>query len=97
MFQAALRYGIQQATTVEVLEEGTTGTVGEHIERLLKGTEDPHIVGEIRRALGDPNCVIEVRSGEDVQTATPDMPLRELLPQSAQQVEITVSQAHAGG
>ena len=97
MFQAALRYGIQKATTAEVMPEGTTNTVGEHIDHLLRETDDEQVAAQIRRALSTPNCIIEVRSGDTVQTATPDMPLRELLPQSAQEVEITVSQAHAGG
>ena len=40
---------------------------------------------------------IEVKSGKSVQTATPDMPLRELLPHVTEDVQITVSQPHAGG
>ena len=97
MFQAALRYGIQQATTVEIAPQGTGATVGEHIDHLLSETEDDHGAVQIRRALADPNCIIEVKSGQSVQTATPEMPLRELLPQDSQDVEITVSQPHAGG
>ena len=75
MFQASLRYGIQQATQIEVEQ----------------------VVGQIRRALADPRCTIEVKSGQNVQTATPDMPLRELLPQKTEDMQITVSQPHATG
>lgn len=96
MFQASLRYGIQKATKIEV--EATSGaTVGEQIEALLEHTEDEHVAGQIRRALADPRCTIEVKSGKSVQTATPDMPLRELLPHETEDVQITVSQPHAGG
>jgi len=38
-----------------------------------------------------------VKSGQNVQTATPDMPLRELLPQKTEDMQITVSQSHAAG
>ena len=73
MFQGSLRYGIQQATQIEVEQ----------------------VVGQIRRALADPRCTIEVKSGQNVQTATPDMPLRELLAQKTEDMQITVSQPHA--
>lgn len=96
MFQASLRYGIQKATQIEV--EATSGTtVGEQIEALLEQSQDEHVSGQIRRALADPHCTIEVKSGGSVQTATPGMPLRELLPHETEDVQITVSQPHAGG
>ena len=62
MFQASLRYGIQKATQIEV--EATSGTtVGEQIEALLEQSQDEHVSRQIRRALADPHCTIEVKSG----------------------------------
>lgn len=96
MFQASLRLGIQKATQIQV-EPRKGATVGEQIEHLLAESEDEQIASQIREALRDPRCTIEVRSGKTVQTATPDMPLRELLPHGHEDVQITVSQPHAGG
>lgn len=96
MFQASLRYGIQKATQIEV-EPTSAATVGQQIEHLLTESADEQVTAQIRRALQDPHCTIEVKSGGAVQTATPDMPLRELLPHAHEDVQITVSQPHAGG
>lgn len=97
MFQASLRYGIQQASQTQVQPGRLARSVGEQIDLLLDNSADPQVAGQIREALKDPGCVIEVRSGRHVQTATPEMPLRELLPPGGDNVEITVSQPRAGG
>lgn len=97
MFQASLRYGIQKATESDVEPEDLRTTVGQQIEYLLDESEDPQVAGQIRQALRDPQATIEVRSGSQIQTATPNMPLRELLPHSSEDIQITVSQPHAGG
>ena len=85
MFQASLRYGIQKATEIEV-EPQAGATVGQQIEQLLGESQDEQTAGQIRQALQDPHCTIEVKSGKNVQTATPDMPLRELLPHEEEAV-----------
>ena len=59
MFQASLRYGIQKATQIEV-ESASGATVGEQIEALLGQSEDEHVSAQIRRALADPHCTIDV-------------------------------------
>jgi hypothetical protein len=97
MFKTTLRYGMQTATEVKVEPEGVHRTVGRQIESLLDDTRDPQVAGQIRQALKDPQSTIEVRSGKRVQTASPDMPLRELLPPDGEEVQITVSQPHVGG
>lgn len=66
-------------------------------ESLLDDSHDPQVVRQIREALSDPQSTIEVKAGGRVQTATPDMPLRELLPPDGEEVQITVSQPHVGG
>jgi len=97
MFKTTLRYGIQKATEAAVEPRTVHPTVGQQIESLLDTSEDPQVAGQIRDALRDPQSTIEVRAGGRVQTATPDMPLRELLPPDGEEVQITVSQPHAGG
>ncbi len=97
MFKTTLRYGMQTATEVKVEPDGVHRTVGQQIESLLDDSEDPQVVARIREALGDPQSTIEVRSGKSVQTASPDMPLRELLPPDGEEVQFTVSQPHVGG
>jgi len=97
MFQTTLKYGMQTATEGELEPREVQPTVGQQIESLLDDTGDPQVAGRIRDALADPQSTIEVRSGQRVQTATPDMPLRELLPTDGQEVQFTVSQPHVGG
>ena len=97
MFQTTLRYGIQKATETDVEPRELQTTVGQQIESLLDESGDPLITDQIRRAMRDPQSTIEVKSGKRVQTATPDMPLRELIPPDGHSVEITVSQPHVGG
>ena len=97
MFQTTLRYGIQKATETDVEPQELRTTVGQQIEYLLDESEDPQITNRIRQAMRDPQSTIEVKSGKQVQTATPDMPLRELMPPDGENVEITVSQPHVGG
>ena len=97
MFQTTLRYGIQKATETEVEPTELRTTVGQQIEYLLDESEDAQVSSQVRQAMRDPQSTIEVRSGKSVQTATPDMPLRELMPPEGENVEITVSQPHVGG
>lgn len=97
MFQASLRYGIQKAMESDVEPEELCNTVGQQIEYMLDESEDPQVTAQIRQALRDPQATIEVKSGSQIQTATPNMPLRELLPPNSENIEITVSQPHAGG
>lgn len=97
MFQTKLRYGIQQAATLPIEDDQLQTTVGRQIEQLLEGAEDPRMGAQIQEALKDPQSTIEIRSGKRVQTASPDMPLRELLATDSDDLEFTVSQPHAGG
>lgn len=97
MFQASLRYGIQKAMESDVEPDELRTTVGQQIEYLLDESDDPQVTSQIRQALRDPQATIEVKSGSQIQTATPNMPLRELLPHNSEKIEITVSQPHAGG
>ncbi|MFC1526389.1 hypothetical protein ACFL6X_06220 [Candidatus Latescibacterota bacterium] len=97
MVQTALRFGIQKAAGTAMSPKELAGTVGQHIERLLETGGDPQLAGQIRAAVNDPQAIIEIRSGKQVQTVTPGMPLRELLPPKTAEVEITVSRPHVGG
>lgn len=98
MLQTILRYGIQKAVEGCVSPKELKTTVGEHIRSLLDETEQGgRAVGQIREALKNPQSIIELRSGKQVQTVTPDMPLRELLPGNTEEMEITISQPHVGG
>lgn len=95
--QASLRYGIQKAAQATLAEKNLSTTVGQQIEQLLVNTKDPKINSQVREALKDPKAIIEIRCGKQLQTASPDMPLRELLSPENGEVEITVSQPHVGG
>lgn len=95
--KAELRYGILQAAVKEVVAPKDSTTVGQQIEELLKVSGDPRVNKQIGAALMDPNSIIEIRSGEQVQTVNKDMPLRELVTPETGAVEITVSQPHVGG
>ncbi|MEW6755571.1 MAG: hypothetical protein AB1505_32025 [Candidatus Latescibacterota bacterium] len=95
--QAALRYGIQKAAEVPVAAQDLDLTVGEQIERLLAGAADNRLQGHIRRALKNPQSVLELRCGQKVQTVTAGMPLREVVTSRTQVLEIVVNQPHAGG
>lgn len=97
MAQTSLRFGLQQAAERPLVKDDLKATVGQHIEELIQGTANANVAGQLRAALKDPQSVIEIRSGETVQTATPDMPLRELLSPGTGEVEITVSKPHVGG
>ncbi|MBT4504001.1 MAG: hypothetical protein HOC74_40095 [Gemmatimonadetes bacterium] len=97
MANKTLCYGIQKAAE-GLLEEGDLRTtVAQQIEKLLEGSGDGQISAQVRAALKDPQSVIEIRSGGQVQTATPDMPLREVLSPESGELEITVSKPHVGG
>ena len=97
MFQTTLRFGIQKATETIVEPEELMKTVGQQIESLLADSDDPVVTDQIRAALRDPQSTIEVKSGNQIQTASPDMPMRELLPSDSADLEITVSRPHVGG
>ena len=98
MFQTTLRYGIQEAMKGIIAPEEIKTTVGEQIYYLLKESkQEDRVADQIRQALKDPQSIIELRSGKQVQIATPEMPLREILPSETGEIEITVSRPHAGG
>ena len=97
MIQTALRYGIQKAADDVVEPEDLQATVGQEIERLLEETRPGQVSSQLREALKNPQSIIEVRSGKQVQTVTPDTPVRELLSPDTDQLEITISQPHVGG
>jgi hypothetical protein len=95
--QASVRYGIQKAVQATVATADPRVTVGQQIEQLLRAAPNPQLQGQVLAALKNPQSVIEIRCGSQVQTVSPDMPLRELLSPEAGEVEITVSQPHVGG
>ena len=97
MVRASLHYGIQPAAESVVEGSESRITVAEQIEGLIANCSDPALSGQLRSALKDPQSVIEIKCGNQLQTATPDMPLRELLVPEAGEVEITVSKPHVGG
>ena len=97
MAQKILRYGIQKAAEGLLTKEDFKTTIGQQIEKLLGGTGDTQVSGQVRSTLKDPQSVIEIRSGNRVQTVTPDMPLREILSPESGELEITVSKPHVGG
>ena len=97
MVQKTLRYGIQEAAVGVISEDDFQTTIGQQIEKLLADTQDSRISGQVRSTLKDPQSVIEIRSGSQVQTVAPDMPLRELLSPGAGELEITISKPHVGG
>ena len=94
MYATTLHYGLQEVARRKTADLRTT--VGEHIEELLRSDPDEKNAAQLRASLDDPRTVIELRSGEQVQTVTADMPLRELLP-GDDELEIRVSKPHAGG
>jgi hypothetical protein len=94
---ATLRYGIQQAAQTALGEAGPNTTVAQAIEELLRSSKDPWVADQVRSALGDPLSIIELRSGKQVQTVNPEVPLRELVSPESGQLEITINQPHAGG
>lgn len=94
---ASLRYGIQQAAQAALADADLHTTVAQAIEELLRSSQDEQVTDQVRAALDDPHSIIEIRSGQQVQTAGPEMPLRELLSAEAGQLEITISQPHVGG
>lgn len=94
---ATLRYGIQQAAQTALAEADAHTTVAQAIAELLRSSSDDEVAGQVRAALDDPLSIIELRSGKQVQTVNPDVPLRELLSPEAGQVEITINQPHVGG
>ena len=97
MAQTSLKLGLQQAAARPLVKEDLRATVGQHIEGMIQDSDNANVAGQLRAALKDPQSVIEIRSGKTVQTATPDMPLRELLSPGTGEVEITVSKPHVGG
>ena len=97
MIQTAVRYGIQTAGEETFEPEDLSTTVGQQIHSLLADRQPDRVTNQIREALKNPQSVIEVRSGKQVQTVTPDTPVRELLAPDSDELEIAVSQPHAGG
>ena len=95
--QTTLRYGVQKAAEGPLSGEAVNETLADQINRLVSTSSDPHVAEQLRSALRDPDSVIEVRSGDQVQTASPSMPLRELLTPGMGELEITVSKPHVGG
>ena len=98
MLQASLRYGIQQAAQAPLTEkEAMRTTVARQIEKLLADEPNGPLADQVRAALQDPQAIIEIRCGKQVQTVTPDMPLRELIAPASSELEIVVSKPHVGG
>ena len=95
--QTILRYGIQKAAENEADPQKLKKTVGEQIKYLLEQEKEGPATAQILEALKSPQSIIEVRAGAVVQTVSPDMPLRELLPVDGDELEIAVSQPHVGG
>lgn len=94
---ATLRCGIQPAAQDALANLSPQTTLSQAIEDLMRKSEDQEVNARLRAALADPLSVIEIRSGKQVQTATLDMPLCELVSPAGEPFEITVSQPHAGG
>ena len=94
---ATLRYGIQPAAQTALTEADGHTTVAQAIEELLRSAQDEQVAGQVRAALDDPQSIIEIRSGKQVQTVNPTVPLRELISPGAGQLEITINQPHVGG
>jgi len=97
MAQSSLKLGLREAAARPLVKDDLKATVGEHIERMIQDSPDANVAGQLRAALKDPQSVIEIRSGKTVQTATPGMPLREMLSPGTGEIEITVSKPHVGG
>ena len=94
---ATLRYGIQPAAQNALGNLSPQTTLSQAIEDLMRTSADEGLNAQLRAALQDPQSVIEIRTGKQVQTATLDMPMCELLSPEGAPLEITVSQPHAGG
>lgn len=94
---ATLRYGIQEAAQTSLAEAGANTTVAQAIAELLRSSQDYQLKGQVQDALDDPLSIIEIRSGNQVQTVNPEVPLRELISPEAGQLEITINQPHVGG
>ena len=97
MVHTTLSCGMHQAAEGQLAVDDQNLTVGQHIEYLLQGADEGPKTKQIQTLLQDSQAIIEVRSGDIVQTARPDMPLRELVPSTGDKVEITVSEPHVGG
>jgi hypothetical protein len=96
--QASLHYGLQQAAQAQLSEQQVMrATIGDQIQTLLDKSPDAELASQVRDALKDPMSVIEIRSGDQVQTATRDMPLRELIAPATGELEIVISKPHVGG
>ena len=95
---STLRFGIQKVAEDSVVENVSKETVRGAIDRLL---EQPHIrpdlADQVRQALAHPHTIVELRSGKQLQTVGPDMPLREVLPAKIGAYEISISRPHVGG
>ena len=94
---ATLRYGIQEAAQTSLAEANANTTVAQAIAELLRSSQDFQLNDQVRAALDDPLSIIEIRSGNQVQTVNPEVPLRELISPEAGQLEITINQPHVGG
>jgi len=97
MLDTSLHFGTHKAAEAVVPLDKLANTVGELIECLLDADSDKRDRPQIRAAAKDPNAIIEICSGEQVQIATPNMPVRELLSPESSKLEITVSKPHVGG
>ena len=97
MLQTSLRFGIQEAATATLSPKDLRTTVGQQIEQLLADAQDPKVAGQVRAALKNPQSIIEIRAGKQVQTVSPEVPLRELTSVESGELEITISQPHVGG
>ena len=95
---STLRFGIQKVAEDPAVQHLSGETVGSEINRLLQEpTADNLLATQVKEALNNPHTIIELRSGKQVQTVAPDMPLREVLSPRTGAFEITISQPHAGG
>lgn len=97
MVHTTLNCGMHQAAEGPLTADDLNLTVGQHVERLLQEGDEGPKTKQIQALLQNAQAIIEVRSGDTVQTARPDMPLRELVPPAGDKVEITVCEPHVGG
>lgn len=99
---ATVNLGIQSVAQTALNFSDPNITVGEAIAQALGDAQDEGHAEQTHTAMADPHSIIEIRCGTLIQTATPDMPLRELLkPEQLgpgpSRLEFTVSQPHVGG
>ena len=94
MHDTTLHFGLREIAKGQVKDPSTT--VGEQIEFLLRTGEQGPGTDSLRQALATTGSLIEINADGQVQTATSEMPLRELLPAKGA-LEITVSTPHVGG